>query len=45
VERGKNPKFKNFTELSIAAKKFVPAVGSYEPNYKIVNMPYLRKRI
>lgn len=40
-----NPEKVTFTHESARLKKFVPGVGSYNPNFEVQNKPYFRKRI
>jgi len=34
-----------FTKKMTNLKKFVPGVGSYKPNYDVINVPYLKKKL
>ena len=38
------PENVTFTKKSARLKKFVPGVGSYQPNYEFENKPYFKKR-
>jgi hypothetical protein len=40
-----NPEKETFTKLVIKAKRNIPGVGIYSPNFESVFKPYMKKRV